>query len=492
MSTVRVVLYPKAEDYTQEALAKIDINIGPVGAAYRGIREELLRIAKGGKIFSSIYIEGLYGSGKTLVLRKLVYDLVSGPEKSEFEKVIPIYFFLGVMDFNLLDGLEGYVGDVKAYINGEIPHKSNIIGKREDWKVRMPAIEMIEEIIKNIKGKYKDDGQKQVLGFFEVLRELNKKGYYPLVIFDEFERVIYTGDGLRSRVGMDSFALFATRYLELTRGHIYSGIFTITTTKSIDELVKLAEEEKRPHISEVFERLGIKNASEFPMIRPHIVYDRKYVLKWISSDLKILANKYGLPLCEELLDLISTVLPTPRAIVQINTRLGEILPEKKPDVITLTDFYKLIESRIAELLERLKKERIDGRYLIAPRARWPDRFMKLLSSGHFVIKSTRYEEIAKTLEISTSDTRKDRQKVSNIAQILAELGLFEAVGAGEYRLNPIILAYGLEINRLPDGSEAKLDEVINKIKSAIKEKREKRRKYREREKKEEEQGQVEG
>jgi len=494
MSTVRLELYPKAEDYTQDALAKIDINIGPVGAAYRGMSEEISRVAKGSKIFSSIYIEGLYGSGKTLVLRKLVYDLVSGPEKSEFEKVIPLYFFLGEMDFRLLDELGKYVSDVKAYINGEITYKPNIIGKREDWKAKMSAIELIEETIKNIKSKYsKDDEERHVLGFFEVLRELNRKGYYPLVVFDEFERVIYTGDGLRSGVGVSSFVLFTMRYLELTRGHIYSGVFIIATTKSISELVEVAVKENRPHISGIFARIGISKASDFPMTRAHIVYDREYVLGWLRSDLEFLARRYGLLLHEGLLNLISTVLPTPRAIVQIYTKLREILPpEKKADVITPIEFYMLIEPRIVELLERLKKERIDGKYLIAPRALWPERFVKLLSSGYFAIKSVIYEEIAKILEISTLDVRKDRQKVSNIMHTLAELELFEAVGAGEYRLNPIILAYALKIERLPDGSVATLNEVINKIKSAIKEKREKQRKYRERERKEEEQGRVEG
>jgi hydrogenase maturation factor HypE len=50
---------------------------------------------------------------------------------------------------------------------------------------------------------------------------------------------------------------------------------------------------------------------------------------------------------------------------------------------------------------------------------------------------------------------------------LSELGLYEAVGTGEYRLNPYILAHALGIDRLPDGSPADIEEVLRKIKDAV-------------------------
>jgi hypothetical protein len=66
---------------------------------------------------------------------------------------------------------------------------------------------------------------------------------------------------------------------------------------------------------------------------------------------------------------------------------------------------------------------------------------------------------------------------------LSELGLYEAVGTGEYRLNPYILAYALGIDRLPDGSTADIEEVLRKVKGAVAKAREKHRERLERRRK---------
>jgi hypothetical protein len=476
MSETVLELHPKAENYTQAGLAKIDINIGPVGAAYRGIINEVRSVLRQSKNFSAIYLEGLYGSGKTLVLRKVVYDIISGPQKAEFEKVFPIYFYLGEMDFKLFQGLKSYIEDLIAYTTSEgaIPTKPNIMGEAPDWKSRLPLLQELSKVISEVEKRYKEEKEKELIGFFEILKELNKRGFYPLLIFDEFERVIYTGDGLRTEGGKEVFARFASMYLELTRGHIYNGIFVISTTQPIENLI----DPNRPHIREIFAKLGISKRDDFPMIRPHIVYDYKDVLRWISADLDILAQKYGLKLHRELLHLISMVLPTPRAVIQIDRKIRTYLG-KTPDVVTPRELYNIVQLRIADLIERLKREKIGRTHLITPRTRWHEKFLKLLEEGCFIVKGEKYDEVAKVLGFAGEDPKKIRQKVSQTLYELSNVGLYESLGAGEYRLSPYMLAYALEIERLPDGSWATLDELVNKIKQAIKEIREKQRKRRE-------------
>jgi hypothetical protein len=487
MSTVNIELYPKAESYRQDILAKIDINIGPVGYAYRGLLRELDEVVRGSKIYSAAYLEGLYGSGKTLVLRKLVYDIISGPDKEKYKNVIPIYFFLGEIDFRLLQELKKYFEDLITYINTEVhPVRPNIIGEKSDWKSRLPILEETVKFITEVEKSYKLDEEREVLGFFHVLREINKRGYYPLLIFDEFERVIYTGDGLKSGLSRKAFVTYTTRYLELTRGHLYSGMFVITTTRPIDELVKTAVEEERPHMHFILSELAIspsKVVEDFPLVRGHIVYDFKARLDWLEPHLELLANRYGLILHRELLHLVAHVLPIPRAIVQIDKKI-KIHLGAKPDVVTPQDLYNVLEPMIVKFVERLKKEKIDNRSIITARTQWHLKFIELLKKGFFVVKSSVYNDVAKVLGISIEDSRKARQKVSQLLRDLSKLELFEATGEGEYRLNPHILAYALEIDRLPDGSIASLDEVIGKIKNAIKRKREVQKKYREREEQE--------
>jgi hypothetical protein len=487
MSTVNIELYSKAESYRGDILAKIDINIGPVGYAYRGLLKELDEVVRGSKTYSATYLEGLYGSGKTLVLRKLVYDIISGPDKEKYKNVIPIYFFLGEMDFRLLQEFKRYLEDLITYINTEAhPVRPNIIGEKSDWKSRLPILEETVKFITEVGKSYKLDEEREVLGFFDVLRELNKKGYYPLLIFDEFERVIYTGDGLRSDLGRKAFATYATRYLELTRGHLYSGMFVITNTRPIDELVKRAVEEERPHMHFILSELAIspsKAAEDFPLVRGHIVYDFKATLDWLEPHLELLANRYGLILHRELLHLVASILPVPRAIVQIDKKIKTYLGAK-PDVVAPQDLHNVLEPMIVKFVERLKNEKIDNRRIITARTKWHLKFVELLKKGFFVVKSSAYNDVAKALGIPIEDSRKARQKVSQLLRDLSKLELFEAVGEGEYRLNPYILAYALEIDRLPDGSIASLDEVIGKIKNAMKRKREVQKKYREREEQE--------
>ncbi len=55
------------------------------------------------------------------------------------------------------------------------------------------------------------------------MRELNKSGYLPMLIFDEFERLIYTEDVLREDRSRPLFVEFVKRYFELTRDIFIAG-----------------------------------------------------------------------------------------------------------------------------------------------------------------------------------------------------------------------------------------------------------------------------
>jgi hypothetical protein len=481
-----VELLTTGESYPLKSLELININIGPVGFAYRGILQEVRSVVRGDKTFSAIYVEGPYGTGKTLVLRKIVHDILSGPDRKEYDKVIPIPFYLGEMDFALLQGFKDYVRDVKTYVEGkgELLVRPNIMGWREDWEKRLPVLEEALKTTSEVERKYKDEATREVRGFFDILGELNRMGYYPLLVLDEFERVIYTGDGLKSDVGRRAFAAFASSYLELTRGHVYRGVFVISTTRLIKELVAMAVKEKRPHINFIFEQLGVSPDKpwDFPMVREHIVYGLAVTLSWSEEHLGELAKEYGLRLDQNVIRLLSVVLPTPRAIVQIDRKVRLHLGEA-PQVVSLREFYNVIKHRIMSFVERLKKERVDGKPVVGAGARWHERFLGLLENGYFFVHYNIYDRVAEVLDIETRDPKKARQKVSQLMRKLSELGLYEAVGTGEYRLNPYILAYALEIDRLPDGSPADIEEVLRKVKDAVIRARRKQRERMERKKK---------
>jgi hypothetical protein len=481
-----VELLAKGESFSLKTLERININIGPVGSAYHGILNEVRSVVRGDKSFSTVYVEGLYGTGKTLALRRAVHDILSGPRKEEYERVIPIYFYLGEMDFTLLQGFKNYVGDVKTHVEGggELLVKPNIVGWREDWSKRLPVLEETLKTASEVEKKYKEEASREVLGFFDVLRTLNRMSYYPLLVFDEFERVIYTDDGIKSDVGKRALMTFVRNYLELTRGHIYRGVFVISTTRPIKELVTMAVNEIRPHITFIFEQLGLSldKPWDFPMVRGHIVYDLTVTLSWNEEHLGDLAREYGLSLDQNVIRLLSIVLPTPRAIVQIDIKVRSYLGGA-PQVVSLKEFYNVIKHGIMSFVERLKKERVDGKPVVGAGARWHERFLKLLENGYFFVHYNTYDKVAEVLEIEATDLQKARQKVSQLMRKLSELGLYEAMGTGEYRLNPYILAYALGIDRLPDGSPADIEEVLRKIKDAVIRARRKQRERIERKKK---------
>ena len=201
------------------ALKNIDIGIGPVGVAYGGIMNEVSEMIKGSKSFSAVYIEGRYGTGKTLVLRRAIYDIVSGENKKVYERVIPIYFFLGTRDFDPLVHLRIFIDDVKTYLDTGLV-KPNVVGEKEDWEIRY---KLLEDTWQRVQPKLDAEGSRQIESFFSFMRELNKSGYLPMLIFDEFERLIYTGDVLREERSRPLFVEFVKRYFELTRDIFIAG-----------------------------------------------------------------------------------------------------------------------------------------------------------------------------------------------------------------------------------------------------------------------------
>jgi len=465
-----VELQPKAENYPPEILGELSADIGSVGAAYRRISSELSSVAKGTKNFAAIYVEGLYGSGKTFLLRKIAHDILT---KEELSNLFPIYFYLGEMDFLLLDALKSYINDVENYIGKRIA-KPNIVGKPDDWKKKNNLLEWLKKEVDQASSRARK-AEQQTEEFFKIIQKFNEQGYYPLLIFDEFERVVLTGDGLRSSESRAAFATFAEKYLELTRGHLYNGAFIVATTKSIAELVKMGYE-REPRIRDVFQRLGVQSPENFPLVRAHIVYDYEAKLSWGAVDLELLAMRYNLVLHRDILHLLSEVLPTPRAVIQIH-RLAIAELGGKPGPIPPKEFYKIMEPRIKDFVSALKREKIDNRFLVTSQAKWLERFIKLLEEGYFVIRRSVYLEVAKTLELEGRDEKALRQKASSFLTTLSEYGLYEKLGAGEYVLKPAIMAYALGIDRLPTGQSADLRTLIEEIKVSIKERRERIKSY---------------
>jgi len=468
LGSEEVRLEVKAENYHPFSLDKIEV-VGFMKNALKRLIDETKRLASGLKTFYAIYVEGLYGSGKTLLMRKYAHEVLK-----HIENVIPIYVYLGAQDFKPYTILSNYYTQLNTYVERGIP-KPTVIGLPQHWSTRL---KVLKDAIEKVKGLEAVELEK----FYKVLNVLVEQGFYPLVIFDEFERLLYTGEGLRSDEGIKQFVEFVRGYLEIVRGQRYIGIFALVSTFPIIELLRRAINLRMPHIRVLSELLGRdleKEPEQFPMIAPHITYDDQIRISWTAVDLDLLARRYKLIVHEDVINLIARVLPTPRAVINI---ANEAILRGVKGVVTKENFIKIIEPRYLKFKERLKEETINGRFIVTPRSKWLEHFEVLLSSGYFEITSSKYLDVAKSLGIEFEEgvkesERKARQKVSNVLRKLRELGLYEAKGAGEYILNPYLLAYLLNVERLPTGEPTSLDTLISDIKLRVREIR-KRRKIR--------------
>jgi len=435
--------------------------------------EETGRLVEGYRTFYAIYVEGLYGSGKTLLMRKYCNEILK-----KFDKTIPIYFYLGEQDFLPFTMLENYYNDVKSFVEQNRTPPS-VVGEPDLWKGR---VEILGEVINEIKTLKVDRPEQELEKFFKALEVINERGYYPVIIFDEFERVLLTGDGLRSDGAKTCFAYFSSRYLEIVRGQLFKGAFALVTTFPLIELLRRAIEMDYPHLREIEHhlRLSIREKSEqYPMLAPHVIqsYDEQVKIAWNADNLNSLAKKYGLAVGREVIEIIAKVLPTPRAIINIaREALNKGIKEVKRQ-----DFIKIVEPRFDEFKKRLEREKVNGRFIIQPQTRWHEIFEILLREGMFEISRDNYLEVAKILNIEYNESDKDsvrkaRQKVSNILKKLSSLQLYEATGKGIYRLNSYLLAYLLGIERLPTGESTSLDKIMEDIKQRIIELRRKSKK----------------
>ena len=468
MQRERIVLEVKAEVYSPLVIDKIEL-IGRMRTSLERMVEETARVASGGKTFYAIYVEGLYGSGKTLLMRKYCNEVLKA-----VENVIPIYVYLGEQDFRPFSTLKNYRNIVELFITKNIVRPSTI-GSPGLWKNRF---QVLDKAVKDVENLNISELEK----FYKALEVIEREGYYPVVVFDEFERLLYTGEGLRTDEGKKCFAEFAKGYLEVVRGQRFPGVFALVTTFPLLDLLKRSINLRFPHITDISKHMGLDlgtHPEQFPMIAPHVVqsYDERVEVSWTASDLDLLARKYNLIVHTDLINIIARVLPTPRAIINI---AREALRIGIKDVVSTRNFIEIIKPRYMKFKERLFSEKVNGKFIIQPRTTWHEKFEKLLREGVFEATREKYLEVAKVLNIEfieedKESVRKARQKASNTLRKLSNLGLYEAKGGGIYLLNPYLLAYLLGIERLPSGEFTSLDMIIEDIKMRIKEQRRRRK-----------------
>lgn len=457
----------RAEDLGPEYLEKLPVDIPPLKYAYQGIHEAVREVNAGIINSAWIAIVGQYGSGKTFLLRRIAHEVVE-----RYERMIPMYFYLGqreeILLFNSLGRLQE---ELKSYVETGIA-TTKTYGKREAWRQKL---KVLGEAYDEIYNAYRARGEEitNVQMFLEVLKTLNRKGYYPLVILDEFERIVYTGEGIQdSSAAMTNFDFISQHFLELTRGHIFNGVGILALTDDLPNLVKRAKEDERPHVR-IYEEMKSRKYTEIELTNPNIVFSREYHLNWDATYLDGLCKRLNIPLPQDFINVLSGVLPTPRAIITIARWAQEL----QINLMYKTHLYELIRERAETLIEHVQETKTsNGRPLIYPTTKWDERFMTLLKGGYYVITKSDLSTIGKLFHGELSE-EKAYEFGKNIVETLAEFGLYQKT-AKAYKLSRELMAYFLKIDRLPTGELTSLDSVLRIIKDAIEMKRERLRKKR--------------
>jgi len=471
---------PAAEFYTPTAIDQIEL-IGYGRVAFNNIINNMQRVRTGVQTFYTCLVVGHYGSGKTIVIRKVNSELLK-----ETDNVIPIHLYIGELTegiggFLPFSMLKEYIKHVEDYINyGRI--SPDVVGNANDWKrndklsVLKESIEIGEKVLES----KSDRAEGEIEAFFKTLEYINEKGYYPIVALDEFEHTLYTGYSLRTDIAVKTFAYFSSRALPIVRGFLYKGAFVIATTLSIPELILKALEPGGvvpEHIRKIGEHLNIDIASRphdypfasMPVASGSGVMD-EFKLVYTEADLDTLASAhYGVTIHREILKLLGKILPTPRAVINI-CREAEGLGL---GVVSREDFIKIIEHRLVDLKKQIAGMRINGRPILTTRSKWLDRFEALVRKGYLIIDSQKKVEIGEKVWGITGDPRKVYQKVSNIIRGLYYRGLLDQEIIGRYTIEKHIFAYLLKIPRLPEGEEATIDNIKKHIESKLKERRKK-------------------
>ncbi len=473
----------KAEDIKPNVLDMVPVDMYPTRDAYASIMEGVEKLSKGYTIsWPWISIIGYYGSGKTFVLRKAAHDAVN-----KYENIIPIYFYLGEKNaINLFTSLGKYIEEIRRYVESSGNYVSpKIVGHVEAWRKKIEVLSSTySEVQKAMSGE-----KSEILKFAEAMKQLNSKGYIPLIILDEFERLIRTGEGFEDEQSYTSFVEFSKYSLEMSRGHLFRSVTVLGLTKSINELLEEVEKRKEqkeekeplpPYVRKIEDKFG-RPFSALDIGSESVTSAMKtYKLQWDSLALEQLCKSIGITLPLDIVRMIGNTLPTPRAVLQIYSRLSKERGEKA-GFVEQKMIYEIIRPRWESLRARLLTEKLDNRRpLIMGQARWDEQFEKLLSNGIFVINfrdSGLLSKVAEALGLPTGDERALRTKVRNLANNLSNYGLLERVDKNTYAVSKQLFAYFLDIERLPGGELATLKAVVDSLKDHIKAVREGRKKY---------------
>jgi len=466
-SSEKLILSTRAEDLSLKYLEKLPI-IPPLRPAYEGIFNGIKNVSEGNLNSAWFTVIGLYGSGKTFLLRRIAHEALQ-----RYENVIPIYFYLGIKNEILLfTSLHKYINDVEEYVksDGKIT-STRTHGEPELWSERLKVLREVYDKVDKEKSKKLD-----IELFFDAMKELNRRGYYPFIVLDEFERVVYTGEGIRDlEPAIRNFDFISQHFLELTRGHLFKGVGVLALTDELSELVKKAKKEAFPHVAQV-ESVRGGDYEKLEIASPNIVFNQEYRLDWNHIYLNILCEKLGIMLPQDLVDMLSNVLPTPRAIITIANRARELGIEK----VDRKSVYKLIEGPLETLIKSMQTYKTkSGRPLIFPTAKWDGWFKTLLEEGYYVINKNELPVIGKLIRKEEGDERKAYSFGRNVVNTLVNYGLYDKVGK-VYYLKRELMAYLLGIERLPSGEYTDLNRVLKIIESAVEERRERAKKYRER------------
>lgn len=475
MSEYNFVISTRAEDLALRPLENVPI-VPPLSLAYEGILKHIESVIKDYLYSAWFAVIGLYGSGKTLLLRRIAHESVQ-----RYRNIIPIYFYLGKKNEILLfDSLGEYVKEVEEYVNSNKP-STRVHGQPGHWSERLEALKEAYNKITEERNTTKYN----IELFFRVMKELNRKGYYPLILLDEFERIIYTGEGIRgSPVAILNFDYFSQHFLELTRGgQLFKGVGVIALTHDLPELVRKAKNEGFPHVSEV-EKVRVGNYEKLEFVSPNIVFNQKYFLHWSYEHLKTFCEKLNISLSEDLIEIVSYTLPLPRVIISIYNRARELGIEN----VDSKSFYKLIKDQLETLISHIRKYRTkNGKLLVSHAAKWDWRLKALLEEGYYFVKMDKLHEVSKLIRekglMVSKKMKRGKEEYEeerayrtgrSIVETLVKYGLYHFDSAKKvYHLRPEIMAYLLQIERLPSGEKADLNRVVEIIESAIEEKRRK-------------------
>jgi hypothetical protein len=476
----------RGEDYPVTALEKINIvDISPLNYIFKNIKDKAEQVGNRELNSAWILLIGKYGSGKTILLRYFAHQLVN-----EKENIIPIYYLLSKPDHaTLFKRIKSLIDEIEKYISNPKLTAPTLYGKPDGW-IKGEKLKVLKDAIKEVEEKQQTSSEFEK--FIGVMRVLNMKDYIPVLIFDEFERLIYTGEGLTTDEALLTFKDMVTNFLSLTRGHLFNGVGILASTARIKDLFEISVKGGYTHIGKLSQIMRLQIVSSnldslagvLTMISPNIEYSSELVIKWYYKDLKKFNDVYNLGVPDDIIQLLSKVYPTPRALCRIYEELKyrNVKFESKEEKIQGTEkkvwdiFYEIIEGRLNELLGGLVNFKLDNKPLLYRKAEWDKHLINLCKKGYYVIKWEEMEKIAEDIELKGKSTKiSKKERLRNILNKLYQLGIYEKIEKGTYALNSYLFAYLIGVERLITGEEAKLENIIEIIKEKVKELREKRK-----------------